>query len=103
MDENLTSVLRLFGYVRNGFCCWFLSYRKMRFERVTRELKVTRLFTTLVEELKAIGVHCQHDHNRAGTDVMVPAAHSDRSPVLLLMGGGMGAGKSTVLKQIMKE
>ncbi|XP_066309991.1 calmodulin calcium-dependent NAD kinase-like [Miscanthus floridulus] len=77
--------------------------RKMRFERVTRDLKVTRLFTTLVEELKVIGIHCQHDRCRAGTDVMVPAAHSDRSPVLLLMGGGMGAGKSTVLKQIMKE
>ncbi|WVZ68635.1 hypothetical protein U9M48_017554 [Paspalum notatum var. saurae] len=76
--------------------------RKMRFERVTRELKVTRLFTTLVEELKAIGICCHHD-SRSATEVMVPAAHSDRSPVLLLMGGGMGAGKSTVLKQIMKE
>ncbi|OEL23646.1 hypothetical protein BAE44_0015341 [Dichanthelium oligosanthes] len=77
--------------------------RKMRFERVTRELKVTRLFTTLVEELRAIGIICNHHDNRAGTDVLVPKAHSDRSPVLLLMGGGMGAGKSTVLKQIMKE
>ncbi|KAL6845467.1 hypothetical protein ACP4OV_024962 [Aristida adscensionis] len=76
--------------------------RKMRFERISRELKVTRLFTTLVEELKVIGISCHHD-KRPGTDVMVPAAHSDRSPVLLLMGGGMGAGKSTVLKQIMKE
>ncbi|KAK4405821.1 Calmodulin calcium-dependent NAD kinase [Sesamum angolense] len=37
------------------------------------------------------------------SDVMVPAALSERSPVLLLMGGGMGAGKSTVLKDIMKE
>jgi hypothetical protein len=77
--------------------------RKMRFERVTRELKVTRLFSTLVEELRAIGIIYNHQDNRPGTDVMVPAAHSDRSPVLLLMGGGMGAGKSTVLKQIMKE
>ncbi|RLN21869.1 hypothetical protein C2845_PM07G24640 [Panicum miliaceum] len=77
--------------------------RKMRFERVTRELKVTRLFTTLVEELRAIGIICHHHDKQPGTDVMVPAAHSDRSPVLLLMGGGMGAGKSTVLKQIMKE
>ncbi|GJM92967.1 hypothetical protein PR202_ga09476 [Eleusine coracana subsp. coracana] len=76
--------------------------RKIRFERVTRELKVTRLFSTLMEELKAIGVSC-HDHRPGSTEVMVPAAHSDRSPVLLLMGGGMGAGKSTVLKQIMKE
>ncbi|KAK3162098.1 hypothetical protein QOZ80_1BG0085360 [Eleusine coracana subsp. coracana] len=76
--------------------------RKIRFERVTRELKVTRLFSTLMEELRAIGVSC-HDHRPGGTEVMVPAAHSDRSPVLLLMGGGMGAGKSTELKQIMKE
>ncbi|KAF8663872.1 hypothetical protein HU200_055207 [Digitaria exilis] len=77
--------------------------RKMRFERVSKDLKVTRLFTTLVEELKAIGISYHNPENRPGTDVMVPAAHSDRSPVLLLMGGGMGAGKSTVLKQIMKE
>jgi hypothetical protein len=103
MDENLTSVLRRLRIREKWILLLVHTYRKMRFERVTRELKVTRLFTTLVEELKAIGVHCQHDHNRAGTDVMVPAAHSDRSPVLLLMGGGMGAGKSTVLKQIMKE
>lgn len=27
----------------------------------------------------------------------------NRSPVLMLMGGGMGAGKSTVLKEILKE
>lgn len=71
--------------------------RKLRFERVTKDLQVTRAFSTLVEELKAIGIadRC--------TDVMVPAALSDRSPVLLLMGGGMGAGKSTVLKDILKE
>jgi len=37
------------------------------------------------------------------TEVMAPVAHSDRSPVLLLMGGGMGAGKSTVLQDILKE
>jgi hypothetical protein len=75
----------------------------MRFERVTRELKVTRLFSTLMDELKAIGISCHDQHRPGSTEVMVPAAHSDRSPVLLLMGGGMGAGKSTVLKQIMKE
>ncbi|KAL3582527.1 hypothetical protein D5086_016859, partial [Populus alba] len=72
--------------------------RKQRFERVTKNLKVTRAFSTLVEELKAIGQgesHC--------TEVMVPVALSERSPVLLLMGGGMGAGKSTVTKDILKE
>lgn len=37
------------------------------------------------------------------TEVMSPVAHNKRSPVLLLMGGGMGAGKSTVLKDILQE
>uniref|UniRef100_A0ACD5VUU3 Uncharacterized protein n=1 Tax=Avena sativa TaxID=4498 RepID=A0ACD5VUU3_AVESA len=79
--------------------------RKMRFERVTRELKVTRLFSTLMDELKVIGIssHDFYQPRCPTTEVMVPAAHSTRSPVLLLMGGGMGAGKSTALKQIMKE
>ncbi|CAL9043646.1 calmodulin calcium-dependent NAD kinase-like [Musa acuminata AAA Group] len=75
--------------------------RKLRFERVTKDLKVTRVISTLVEEMKAIGIGT-HDESQC-TDVMVPAAIADRSPVLLLMGGGMGAGKSTVLKEILKE
>lgn len=53
---------------------------------------------TLVEEMKAIGLVSLDDSQC--TDVMVPMAHKDRSPVLLFMGGGMGAGKSTVLKDI---
>ncbi|XP_020092451.1 uncharacterized protein LOC109712975 isoform X2 [Ananas comosus] len=76
--------------------------RKLRFERVTKDLKVARVFSTLVEEMKAIGIAPLKEESRC-TDVMVPAAHSDRSPVLLLMGGGMGAGKSTVLKEILKD
>ncbi|GLT99478.1 hypothetical protein SLE2022_169150 [Rubroshorea leprosula] len=72
--------------------------RKQRFDRVVKDLKVTRVFSTLVEEMKAIG----RDEAEC-TDVMVPVAHNQRSPVLLLMGGGMGAGKSTVLKDILKE
>uniref|UniRef100_A0A7N0UBV8 Zeta toxin domain-containing protein n=1 Tax=Kalanchoe fedtschenkoi TaxID=63787 RepID=A0A7N0UBV8_KALFE len=72
--------------------------RKQRFERVMNNLKVTRVFSTLVEEMRAIG-----SSEAPCTDVMVPAAHSDRSPVLLFMGGGMGAGKSTVLKDIFKS
>ncbi|KAK4784054.1 hypothetical protein SAY86_018422 [Trapa natans] len=75
--------------------------REQRFERLTKNLKVTRLFTTLVEEMKAIRSAANDDSQC--TDVMAPVAHSDRSPVLLLMGGGMGAGKSTVLKDIIKE
>nr|XP_027116428.1 uncharacterized protein LOC113734222 isoform X2 [Coffea arabica] len=74
--------------------------RKQRFEKVTRDLKVARVFSTLVEEMKAIG---QTNGEPKCTEVMVPVAHSERSPVLLFMGGGMGAGKSTVLKQILKE
>ncbi|XP_058105500.1 calmodulin calcium-dependent NAD kinase-like isoform X1 [Magnolia sinica] len=75
--------------------------RKQRFERVMKDLKVARVFSTLVEEMKAIGVVPSDDQHC--TDVMVPAALSERSPVLLLMGGGMGAGKSTVLKDILHE
>lgn len=78
------------------------KFRKQRFERITKNLKVTRVFSTLVEELRAIGITPRDDVNKC-TEVMVPAALSDRSPVLLLMGGGMGAGKSTVLKDILKE
>ncbi|KAA8527712.1 hypothetical protein F0562_035419 [Nyssa sinensis] len=76
--------------------------RKQRFERMIRDLKVTRVFCTLVEEMKAIGCVASNGESRC-TEVMVPVAHSERSPVLLLMGGGMGAGKSTVLKDILKE
>ncbi|KAJ0092172.1 hypothetical protein Patl1_25226 [Pistacia atlantica] len=73
--------------------------RKQRFEKVTKDLKLTRVFSTLVREIKAI----RGDGESNCTDVMAPVAFSERSPVLLLMGGGMGAGKSTVLKDIMKE
>ncbi|GLT42360.1 hypothetical protein SLA2020_163630 [Shorea laevis] len=75
--------------------------REQRFERVTKNLKVARVFNTLVEEMKAMGLASVDDSQC--TEVMAPVAHSDRSPVLLLMGGGMGAGKSTVLKDILKE
>lgn len=68
---------------------------------MTKNLKVARVFSTLVEELKAIRVASTEESQC--TDVMVPVAHSHRSPVLLFMGGGMGAGKSTVLKDILME
>ncbi|KAM1943994.1 hypothetical protein ACFX15_012262 [Malus domestica] len=76
--------------------------RKERFERISKELKMTRVFSTLVDEMKAIGSTSIKGESQC-TDVMKPVAHSERSPVLLLMGGGMGAGKSTVLKNILKE
>lgn len=69
---------------------------------MTKDLKVTRVFSTLVEEMKAIGA-ISSNAGLNHSNVMAPVAHSQRSPVLLLMGGGMGAGKSTVLKDIMKE
>ncbi|XP_061991053.1 calmodulin calcium-dependent NAD kinase-like [Rosa rugosa] len=75
--------------------------RKQRFERISKDLKVTRVFSTLVEEMKVIGSTSKGESKC--TEVMKPMAHSERSPVLLLMGGGMGAGKSTVLKDILKE
>ena len=75
--------------------------RQQRFERVTKNLKVARVFNTLVEEMKVIRLAANDDSEC--TDVMVPVAHSNRSPVLLFMGGGMGAGKSTVLKDILAE
>nr|GMD79374.1 hypothetical protein DY000_00000664 [Ipomoea batatas] len=49
------------------------------------------MFSTLVEEMNIIGPVSNSDDSKH-TDVMVPVAHCDRSPVLLLMGGGMGAG-----------
>lgn len=55
----------------------------------------------MVEEMRAMGIASVDDSQC--TEVMEPVAHKDRSPVLLLMGGGMGAGKSTVLKDILKE
>jgi len=90
---------RVYVYTINNMCI-LMHNRKQRFERVTRELKVTRVLSTLVEEMKAIGIGTAASQC---TDVMAPVAHSERSPVLLLMGGGMGAGKSTVLKEIKQE
>ncbi|KAL3649072.1 hypothetical protein CASFOL_005475 [Castilleja foliolosa] len=75
--------------------------RKQRFDKIAKDLKLTRRFSTLVDEMKAIGAVTNGELNHS--DVMAPVALSERCPVLLLMGGGMGAGKSTVLKDIMKE
>ncbi|KAK4281241.1 hypothetical protein QN277_012762 [Acacia crassicarpa] len=75
--------------------------REQRLERATKNLKVARVFNTLVEEMRAMGLATSDDSQC--TEVMAPVAHSDRSPVLLLMGGGMGAGKSTVLQDILKD
>lgn len=55
------------------------------------------MFSTLVEEIKAINSDSQ------SSEVNVTIVPSQRNPRLLFMGGGMGAGKSTVLKDILKE
>ncbi|KAD6453043.1 hypothetical protein E3N88_07748 [Mikania micrantha] len=79
--------------------------RKQRFERVTKDLKVKRAFSTIVEEMKVMGCNItpKKADDGACTEVLKPMPQSDRSPVLLFMGGGMGAGKSTVLKEILKD
>lgn len=74
--------------------------RKKRFEKVTQDLKVTRAISLLVDEMKAIGSSKGRDDS---AELMVPVAHDERSPVLLFMGGGMGAGKSTVLKDLLND
>lgn len=65
-----------------------------------KELKVQRWFANILEMMKAMGKHSAATPVE-GT-VVVPADSSVRSPVLLLIGGGMGAGKSTVVKEIMQ-
>ncbi|GKB81959.1 putative zeta toxin domain, P-loop containing nucleoside triphosphate hydrolase [Tanacetum coccineum] len=59
----------------------------------------------MVKEMKVIGAKTPRkgDSEDAFTEVMGVMAHSDRTPVLLLMGGEMGSGKSTVLKEVLKE
>ncbi|XP_076944029.1 calmodulin calcium-dependent NAD kinase-like [Bidens hawaiensis] len=82
-----------------------IATRKQRFEKVTKHLKVTRAFSTMVEEMKAIGYKTPKigDGDDTFGEVKGPVAQGDRRPVILFMGGGMGAGKSTVLKEILKE
>ncbi|KAL5059735.1 hypothetical protein RYX36_031339 [Vicia faba] len=58
-------------------------------QRITKKLKVARVFSTLVEEIKAIKGDSQ------SCDDKVSIVQSERSPVLLLMGEGMGSRKST--------
>ncbi|KAI3829106.1 hypothetical protein L1987_03221 [Smallanthus sonchifolius] len=71
--------------------------RMQRIERVTKNLKAKRAFSTILEEMKVI----RSNNPERGNDNDVD--DDDESPVLLFMGGGMGAGKSTVLKEILKD
>ncbi|GAU31604.1 hypothetical protein TSUD_30660 [Trifolium subterraneum] len=76
-----------------------LSYFAFHWKQVPYVIsQVTRVFSTLVEEFKVINGGVLQSK-----EVMIPMDINKRSPVLLFMGGGMGAGKSTVLKDILKE
>nr|GEW94234.1 ribonuclease H-like domain-containing protein [Tanacetum cinerariifolium] len=78
---------------------------KQCFHKVTNDLKVISALTTMVEEMKVIGAKTlrKGDSEDAFTEVMGVVSHSDGILVLLFMGGGMGVGKSTILKEILKE
>eukprot|EP00898_Chlorokybus_atmophyticus_P001749 jgi/Chlat1/2575/Chrsp175S02416 len=64
-----------------------------RYQRTLQVLGPQRCFYTIIEELKMI-------HH--GDEVLSPRSEG-RPPVLLLLGGGMGAGKSTAVHEIMKS
>ncbi|EFJ31750.1 hypothetical protein SELMODRAFT_86594 [Selaginella moellendorffii] len=78
--------------------------RKHRFQRAMQTLKAKRAFATLVETIKAMKTikHLEArelpdcDHELGGE-----FKRQRRSPVLMLVGGGMGAGKSTVVKELL--
>ncbi|GKB05358.1 putative zeta toxin domain, P-loop containing nucleoside triphosphate hydrolase, partial [Tanacetum coccineum] len=78
---------------------------KQLFDKVTNNFKVTRAFVTMVEEMKVIEAKTPRKGNSKDTftEVMAVVAYSDRIPMLLFMGGGMGVGKTTVLKEVLKE
>lgn len=71
--------------------------RKHRIERAMKTLRTKNVFSTLIEQLKAIGSYTPlHEPN----NIVEPANANMGSPVLLLVGGGMGAGKSSVVKVV---
>ena len=82
-------------------CC---SARAAKFKRAMEQLGPQRKLSMLVEELKLL--KSPDDGTPvvpAQGEVLVPAHGDLRSPVLLMIGGGMGAGKSTVVKEVMQR
>lgn len=73
---------------------------KQRFKWVMKTLKIYMVFSTLLDVMKAIA---HHPNIPTEMNVAVPVDANVRSPVLLLIGGGMGVGKSTVVKDILKS
>lgn len=65
-----------------------------------KTLKIYMVFSTLLDIMKAIA---NHQNITTRMNVAVPVDAKMRMPVLLLIGGGMGVGKSTVVKDILKS
>lgn len=77
------------------------ALRQQRYEKVLQSLSTKRRIHTLIEEMKAIGKADESIPDEGL--VTIPAELSKRSPVILFIGGGMGAGKSTVVKEILSS
>lgn len=77
-----------------------ILFRKQRFKLVMKTLKIYMVFSTLLDIMKAIA---NHQNITTRMNVAVPVDAKMRMPVLLLIGGGMGVGKSTVVKDILKS
>ncbi|XP_027912536.1 uncharacterized protein LOC114191377 [Vigna unguiculata] len=93
--NQVTHVINLALSVESGHTKKFkkiilAAMRKQRFERENKNIQVTRRLSTSTEEMKA---------KNGDMDEVIP---SERSPILLLIGGGMGAGKSCVLENVLK-
>ncbi|KAG0585552.1 hypothetical protein KC19_2G020400 [Ceratodon purpureus] len=78
------------------------ALRKHRYNRLMQSLRTKRRFYTMIEELRRIAKKYSGDKPEEGA-VTVPAESTKRSPVILFIGGGMGAGKSTVVKHILSS
>ena len=79
-----------------------MATRPLRLKKALATLGPQRKLAALVEELRLLGErHGGGEAVPSEGQVVVPAAGNVRSPVLLLIGGGMAAGKSTVVKEVM--
>eukprot|EP00271_Cylindrocystis_brebissonii_P015085 TRINITY_DN3704_c0_g6_i1.p1 TRINITY_DN3704_c0_g6~~TRINITY_DN3704_c0_g6_i1.p1 ORF type:complete len:587 (+),score=94.36 TRINITY_DN3704_c0_g6_i1:473-2233(+) len=81
----------------------YAATRELRFKRVLKHLGSQQKLCSLVEEMRLLS-HKDREALARPTlgEVLVPANDSVRSPVLLLIGGGMGAGKSTAVHEVMQ-
>jgi hypothetical protein len=70
-----------------------LYFRK----RATELLRAQREFQTLGRLLKIAQRPSLHNHEECRRELIV----GDRRPIILFLGGGMGAGKSSLLAEVM--